>query len=90
MLPCVGDCAYSVKCFGIGRTGRSDGQIQSEVNTQAKTFGIEIIDVRIAGTDLPPQTWQAVFQRMRTEREREARELRAEGAETAQDSRWCR
>lgn len=62
-------------------------QIQSEVNTQAKTFGIEIIDVRIGRTDLPPQTSQAVFQRMRTEREREARELRAEGAETAQKIR---
>ena len=57
--------------------------IQSKVSSEAPTFGIDIIDVRIGRTDLPPDTSQAVYNRMRTEREREARELRAEGAEEA-------
>lgn len=59
-------------------------QIEREVSEQAVSFGIEVVDVRIGRTDLPPQTSQAVFSRMRTEREREARELRAEGNEIAQ------
>lgn len=61
--------------------------IQANVGSQAPTFGIDIIDVRIGRTDLPPDTSQAVYNRMRTEREREARELRAEGAEEAQKIR---
>ncbi len=61
--------------------------IQSKVSSEAPTFGIEITDVRIGRTDLPPDTSQAVYNRMRTEREREARELRAEGAEEAQKIR---
>jgi len=59
-------------------------QIQAEVEAVAQTLGITIIDIRIGRTDLPPQTSQAVFNRMRTEREREARELRAQGGEIAQ------
>jgi len=62
-------------------------EIQTEVAKKAETLGITIIDIRIGRTDLPPQTSQAVFNRMRTEREREARELRAEGGEIAQKVR---
>ena len=62
-------------------------QIEEEATQQSVTFGVEVIDVRIGRTDLPPQTSEAVFNRMRTEREREARELRAEGAEMAQKIR---
>lgn len=61
--------------------------IQDEVARKAKDLGIEIVDIRIGRTDLPAETSQAVFNRMRTEREREARELRAEGTETAQKIR---
>ncbi len=61
--------------------------IQDEVARKAKDLGIEIVDIRIGRTDLPTETSQAVFNRMRTEREREARELRAEGTETAQKIR---
>jgi len=61
--------------------------IQADVEAIAKTLGITIVDIRIGRTDLPPQTSQAVFNRMRTEREREARELRAEGGEIAQKIR---
>ncbi|MDD3021241.1 MAG: protease modulator HflC [Alphaproteobacteria bacterium] len=53
--------------------------IQSIVNEEAKRFGIEVVDVRIVRADLPEQVTQATFDRMRSEREREAREARAEG-----------
>lgn len=61
--------------------------IENEVLVLASTFGSKVIDVRIGRTDLPEQTSQAVFQRMRTERDREARELRAEGNEFARKIR---
>ena len=61
--------------------------IIAEVAPQAETLGIEVLDVRVGRTDLPDQTSEAVFNRMRTEREREAREARAEGREQAQKIR---
>ena len=57
--------------------------IRNQVNTVAKPLGIEIVDVRIRRADLPEQAAQAVFARMRSEREREAREARAQGFEKA-------
>ncbi len=62
-------------------------QIEEELRSQAATFGIELIDIRIGRTDLPAQTSEAVFNRMRTEREREARELRAQGEEASRKIR---
>ena len=62
-------------------------QIRDIVNGEAVDFGIEIIDVRIKRGDLPEANSEAVFRRMQTEREREAKELRAEGAEEAQKLR---
>ena len=59
-------------------------QIRESANTEAKQFGIDIVDVRIKRADLPPENSQAVYRRMQTEREREAKELRAQGAELAQ------
>lgn len=53
--------------------------IQSTVNDEAKRFGIEVVDVRIVRADLPEQVTQATFDRMRSERAREAQEARAEG-----------
>jgi membrane protease subunit HflC len=61
--------------------------IQNDVNTEAKNFGIEIIDVRIKRADLPPANSEAIYKRMQTEREREAKEFRAQGAEIAQKIR---
>ena len=61
--------------------------IQQAVTTQAETFGIKIVDLRIGRTEYPPKTRQSVFDRMRTERQREARELRAEGGEEARGIR---
>ena len=57
--------------------------IQTDVNNEAKNFGIEIIDVRIKRADLPQANSEAIYKRMQTEREREAKEFRAKGAEMA-------
>jgi len=57
--------------------------IQDDVNTEAQNFGIKIIDVRIKRADLPQANSQAIYKRMQTEREREAKEFRAKGAEMA-------
>lgn len=63
------------------------GTVLESVQIKGNDFGLAVVDVRIGRTDLPPQTSQAVYSRMRTEREREAREARAEGAELAQKIR---
>ena len=57
--------------------------IQELVNTEAENFGIKIIDVRIKRADLPQANSEAIYRRMQTEREREAKEFRARGAEMA-------
>ncbi len=59
------------------------GIIEETVNAQTKSFGIEIIDVRIKRADLPQANSEAIYKRMQTEREREAKEFRARGAEMA-------
>jgi len=57
--------------------------IQEGVNVEAEKFGITIIDVRIKRADLPQANSEAIYKRMQTEREREAKEFRAKGAEMA-------
>ena len=57
--------------------------IQEGVNIEAEKFGIKIVDVRIKRADLPQANSDAIFRRMQTEREREAKEFRAKGAEMA-------
>ena len=57
--------------------------IQNDVNAEAENFGIQIIDVRIKRADLPQANSEAIYKRMQTEREREAKEFRAKGAEMA-------
>ncbi len=61
--------------------------IKAQVNEEAKGFGIEIVDVRILRADLPEETSQSIFARMRSEREREAAEARAQGQEQSQQIR---
>lgn len=61
--------------------------ISGQVNDEARRFGLEIVDVRIRRADLPEETSQAIFARMRSEREREAAEARAQGQEQAQQIR---
>jgi len=57
--------------------------IQDGVNNEAENFGIKIVDVRIKRADLPQANSEAIYRRMQTEREREAKEFRARGAEMA-------
>ena len=57
--------------------------IKEGVNAEAQNFGINIVDVRIKRADLPQANSEAIFRRMQTEREREAKEFRAKGAEMA-------
>lgn len=61
--------------------------IRDEVNTSAETLGIRIVDVRIRRADYPDATSQNIFNRMKSEREREAKEFRATGEEEAQKIR---
>ncbi len=59
-------------------------QIQISVNDEAGRFGIELVDVRIGRADFPDQISQAVYDRMKSERDREAAEFRAQGFEQSQ------
>ena len=61
--------------------------VRTQLETEAQSFGIAIIDVRIRRADLPEQNRQAVYQRMQTERQREAAEFRAEGSQRSQEIR---
>jgi membrane protease subunit HflC len=62
-------------------------RIRELVDHEATSFGIQVVDVRIRRADLPEQNSQAVYQRMQTERQREAAEFRAQGAQRAQEIR---
>ena len=59
-------------------------RIQSEVMEKAKPLGLEVAEVRFHRADLPFETSQAIYDRMKSERQREAKELRAQGFEWAQ------
>jgi modulator of FtsH protease HflC len=71
------------------RNRREDlmSQMREQLDRDARPFGIEIVDVRIRRVDLPEQNSQAVYQRMQTERQREAAEFRAEGSQKSQEIR---
>lgn len=60
------------------------GKIKDLVNSQSSDFGVQIIDVRITKAELPELSRNAVFERMISERGKEAKEIRAEGSEAAQ------
>lgn len=62
-------------------------KIQDVVDAKAKQFGVEIVDVRITRSDLPEANSAAIYKRMQTDREREAKEIRAEGDENAKKIR---
>jgi membrane protease subunit HflC len=62
-------------------------RIRELVDHEATGYGIQVVDVRIRRADLPEQNSQAVYQRMQTERQREAAEFRAQGAQRAQEIR---
>jgi membrane protease subunit HflC len=62
-------------------------QIRDEVSDQGKSFGIDVVDVRIRRADLPEENSQAIYARMQSERQQQAAQYRAEGAEAAQTVR---
>lgn len=75
----LGEASFSA----VVRTDRDQlmKRISSEVNTASRGLGVEIVDVRLRRVDLPDQNSQAVFQRMQTERQREAADIRAQGTQ---------
>jgi modulator of FtsH protease HflC len=62
-------------------------QVRMQLEGEAQSFGVAVIDVRIRRADLPEQNSQAVYQRMQTERQREAAEFRAQGSQRSQEIR---
>ena len=62
-------------------------KIRDQLDREAANYGISVIDVRIRRADLPESNSQAVYQRMQTERQREAAEFRAQGGQKAQEIR---
>jgi membrane protease subunit HflC len=62
-------------------------RVREQLDREAQQFGISVVDVRIRRADLPEQNSQAVYQRMQTERQREAAEFRAQGSQRAQEIR---
>ena len=62
-------------------------QVRDEVNAQAKAWGMDVVDVRIKRADLPAENSDAIYQRMQTERKREAAQFRGEGKREAQKIR---
>ena len=63
------------------------GKIRDQLDKEADGYGIQVVDVRIRRADLPESNSQAVYQRMQTERQRQAAEFRAQGGQKAQEIR---
>ena len=70
-----------------GMRNEINNNIRDEVEESVTSLGIEIIDVRLRRADYPESTSQNIFNRMKSEREREAKEFRATGEEEAQKIR---
>src|SRR5260370_34058398 len=62
-------------------------RVRDQLDREARAFGIEVVDVRIRRADLPEQNSQAVYQRMQTERQRQAASTRGEGSQNSQEIR---
>jgi membrane protease subunit HflC len=67
-----------------GERGEIMTLLTKDADEQAAELGIQIVDVRVKKIDLPAEVSDSVYQRMRAERERVARDLRAKGAEAAE------
>jgi membrane protease subunit HflC len=59
-------------------------ELTKQIDTQATELGVDVVDVRVKKIDLPPEVSESVYNRMRAERERVARDLRAKGSEAAE------
>tara|TARA_B110000196_G_scaffold62889_1_gene52556 strand:- start:587 stop:1459 length:873 start_codon:yes stop_codon:yes gene_type:complete len=75
----------TVKEVVSGQRDELMDKLSNQLNVIAKEeLGIEVIDLRVKKIDLPPEVSESVYNRMRTERERLAKELRAQGNEVAE------
>jgi membrane protease subunit HflC len=93
----LNDIVYSQLRVALGRHTLNEivttqrNQIMRNVADQAEKelsqFGIELLDVRIKRTDLPEENQKAIFERMRSERQQQARQYRSEGREKAEEIR---
>ena len=70
-----------------GKRAQLMALVRDQLENEAKSFGISVVDVRIRRVNLPEQNSQAVYQRMQTERQREAVEFRAQGSQRSQEIR---
>jgi len=78
----------TVKEVVSGQRDELMDKLSNQLNLIAKDeLGVEVIDLRVKKIDLPPEVSESVFNRMRTERERLAKELRAQGNEVAEKIR---
>ncbi|MFG1375013.1 protease modulator HflC [Xanthobacter oligotrophicus] len=59
--------------------------IRTQVIERSRSLGVDVVEVRLLRADLPAETSQAIYDRMKSERQREAKELRAQGFEWAQE-----
>jgi membrane protease subunit HflC len=73
----------SLSCFVAECRNNSVEFIKKQTEESAKQFGIEIIDVRIKSVGLPSENLESIFSRMKTDRDKEAREIRATGFQEA-------
>ena len=62
-------------------------RVREQLGNEAQAYGISVVDVRIRRADLPEQNSQAVYQRMQTERQQEAAQIRAQGTQRGQEIR---
>ncbi|MBF0255759.1 MAG: protease modulator HflC [Gammaproteobacteria bacterium] len=67
-----------------GERGEIMGLLRKDADEKGATIGIEVVDVRVKQIDLPPEVSESVYNRMRAERDRVDRDLRAQGAEAAE------
>ncbi len=74
----------TVKEVVSGERGAIMGRVTASASEQGRELGIAIVDVRIKRIDLPAEVSSAVYNRMRAERERVARELRSQGSEAGE------
>lgn len=74
----------TIKEVVSGERGEIMALLTKDSDAQANELGVEILDVRIKQIDLPPEVSESVYDRMRAERERVARDLRARGGEAAE------
>lgn len=75
--------------FELVRDERADlmAKITKQVDGEAQAFGVKVLDVKIRSADLPAANSQAIYQRMQTEREQQATDIRSNGERLAREIR---